>query len=132
LFEIDKAEMVSHEDLAFRLKIKSSHANHFSAAALFIYDDLDQKVAFFDLRSNELYTQSDITETIGIRGTLKNMPLLPGIYKLGLHIQSNLLYKDFFELLRFRVLQKTLTDENLPYPLHVRGKAEIDYDFSIV
>jgi lipopolysaccharide transport system ATP-binding protein len=131
LFEIDKESVISHEDLAFQLRISSSHINHFSSVAIFIYDDMEQKVAFFDLRCKELYRVSDISEIIEINGILKNLPLLPGNYKLGLHIQSNLLYKDFFDLLRFEVLQKTLVDDNLPYPLIVRGKAEIDYDFKI-
>ncbi|MFI5162339.1 MAG: ABC transporter ATP-binding protein [Sphingobacteriales bacterium] len=130
-FEVDKATVASHQDLEFILRFKSSHINHFSAAAIFIYDDLEQKVAFFDLRCKELYQLSDNNEIIEIKGTFKNLPLLPGVYKMGIHIQSNLLYKDFFDLLRFQVLQKTLADDNLPYPLSVRGKAEIDYDFSI-
>ena len=131
LFAVNKANVVSHQDLEFTMRFKSSHINHFSAAAIFIYDDLEQKVAFFDLRCKELYQLSDNNETIEIKGTFKNLPLLPGVYKLGIHIQSNLLYKDFFDLLRFQVLQKPLADDNLPYPLPIRGKAEIDYDFSI-
>jgi lipopolysaccharide transport system ATP-binding protein len=132
LFEIDKASVVSHEDLAFNLRIRSSHINHFSSVALNVYDDAEQKIAFFDLRCSELYETSDISEVIEIHGRLKNLPLLPGFYNIALHIQSNLLYKDFMNLLRFEVVQKTLVDDNLPYPLFVRGKAEIDYDFKIV
>jgi lipopolysaccharide transport system ATP-binding protein len=131
LFEIDKASIISHQDLGFDIRIKSSHINHFSSAAIFIYDEVEQKVAFFDMRCKELYRQSDNSETISINGILKSLPLLPGVYKLGMHIQSNLLYKDFFDLVRFEVLQKALPDDNLPYPLLVRGKAEIEYDFSI-
>jgi lipopolysaccharide transport system ATP-binding protein len=131
LFEIDKPAVTSHEDIKFKLRIKSSHINHFSSAAVFIYDDLGQKVAFFDLRCKELYSLSDNKEAIEINGTMKNLPLLPGIYKLGIHLQSNLLYNDFFDLIQFEVLQKNLIDDNLPYPLPVRGKTEIDYDFSL-
>ena len=130
-FEINKSTLVSHQDLEFKLRVRSSHINHFSAAAIFIFDELEQKVAFFDLRCKELYLVSDSNENIEIKGSFKNLPLLPGVYKLGVHLQSNLLYKDFFDLLRFQVLQKGLADDNLPYPLPVRGKAEIDYDFSI-
>lgn len=132
LFEINKESLVSHQDLEFKLKIKSTSINHFSSAAIFIYDEMEQKVAFFDLRCTKLHQQSDQSETIDIKGILKALPLLPGVYKLGIHIQSNLLYKDFFDIIRFEVLQKNLIDENLPYPLSVRGKSEIDYDFSII
>lgn len=130
-FWINRSTLMSHEDLDFKLKIKSSQINHMSSAAIFIFDELEQKVAFFDLRCNELYLVSDENENVSISGSLKNLPLLPGVYKIGIHLQSNLLYKDFFDLLRFRILQKPLVDDLLPYPLPVRGKVEIDYAFSI-
>jgi len=129
-FAIDKATVAAHQNLSFNLEITSSQANHISSIALLLYDAMENKVAFFDLRSNDLNSLSDESNTILINGVLKNLPLLPGVYKLGMHIQSNLLYKDFLGLLQFEVLQQPLKDDNLPYPLHVRGRTEIDYDFS--
>lgn len=131
LFEIDKPEIITHEDLQFILKVKSSQINRFSSIAIFIYDEFEQKIAFVDLRCSELYIQSDKNEKIEIHGTLKDLPLLPGKYKIGIHIQSNLLFNDFFNLLQFEVIQKKLADDNLPYPMSVRGRCEIDYDFNI-
>ena len=92
---------------------------------------MENKVGFIDLRCNDLNNLSDQSDRISITGVLKNLPLLPGVYRLGMHIQSNLLYKDFFGLLQFEVLQLPLVDDNLPYPIHVRGRTEIDYDFNI-
>jgi len=40
-FEINKSTLISHEDLEFKLKVRSSHINHFSAAAIFIFDGED-------------------------------------------------------------------------------------------
>lgn len=131
LFEVDKTVITTHDDLHFTLKIKSAEINHTNSVAIFIYNQLEQKVAFFDLRSNTLTTQSDISKTIEITGNFKNMPLLPGIYKMGIHLQSNLLYKDFFDLIQFEVLQKKLTDDNIAYPVQVRGMCDIDYSFEI-
>lgn len=131
LFETDKNVITTHDDLHFTLKIKSAEINHTNAIGIFIYNQLDQKVAFFDLRSSVLTEKSDVSETIEITGNFKALPLLPGIYKIGIHLQSNLLYKDFFDLIQFEVLQKKLTDDNLPYPLQVRGQCDIDYDFEV-
>jgi lipopolysaccharide transport system ATP-binding protein len=131
LFQINKAVITSLQDLEFILQFKSTEINHFSSVALFIYDEFEQKVAFIDLRSSQLFKESDKSDTIEIRGCLKSLPLLPGEYKLGIHIQSNMLYKDFFNLLQFEVLQKSLIDDNLPYSIPQRGRAEIDYDFNI-
>lgn len=131
LFEIDKAVITTHDDLNFNLRIKSEELNHFNSVAIFIYNELEQKIAFFDLRSNVLTSKSDLSTTIEIGGNLKALPLLPGIYKMGIHVQSNLLYKDFFDLIQFEVLQKKLTDDNMPYPLQVRGMCDIDYNFEV-
>jgi lipopolysaccharide transport system ATP-binding protein len=131
LFEIDKNVITTHDDLNFTLKIKSEEINHTSAIAIFIYNQLDQKVAFFDLRSNALTARSDTNSSIELSGSFKSLPLLPGTYKMGMHIQSNLLYKDFFDLIQFEVLQKKLTDDNVPYPLQVRGLCDIDYNFEV-
>jgi lipopolysaccharide transport system ATP-binding protein len=130
-FAIDNATIIAHQDLEFNLEITSSQTNHINSIALLLYDAMENKVAFIDLRSNDLNNFSDESNTIAIQGVLKNLPLLPGVYRLGMHIQSNLLYKDFFGLLQFEVLQQPLRDDNLPYPLHVRGRTEIDYDFNI-
>jgi len=131
-FSIDKAIVNAHQQLDFNLTITSQETNHISALALLLYDAMENKVAFVDLRSNDVHKISDETNKVSLKGVLKSLPLLPGVYKLGLHIQSNLLYKDFFSLLQFEVLQQPLKDNNLPYPLQVRGRTEIDYDFKVV
>jgi lipopolysaccharide transport system ATP-binding protein len=131
LFEIDKTFVTSHDELHFSIKIKNGEINHTNAVAIFIYNQFEQKVAFFDLRSDTLTANSDLSTTIEITGTLKSLPLLPGKYKLGLHIHSNLLYDDFFDLLQFEVSPKKSINNFLAYPLHVRGLCDIDYAFEI-
>lgn len=132
LFQIDKAEITSHEDLTFRIIIESLMENSFQSIALFIYDEYDQKAGFVDLRSAEMFKISTSKKKFEIKGILKHLQLKPGKYKIGLHIQSNLLYKDFFSLLQFEVLQKELTSKLLPYPLPIRGYMEVDYHFTVI
>lgn len=132
LFQIDKAEITSHEDMTFRIIIESLTENSFQSIALFIYDEYDQKAGFIDLRSEEMFKISASEKKFEIKGILKHLTLIPGKYKIGLHIQSNLLYKDFFSLLQFEVLQKELTSKLLPYPLPVRGYMEVDYYFNVI
>ena len=132
LLQIDKAEITSHEDLTFRIIIESLMENSFQSIALFIYDEYDQKAGFLDLRSEEMFKISAAEKKFEIKGILKHLWLKPGKYKIGLHIQSNLLYKDFFSLLQFEVLQKELTSKLLPYPLSIRGYMEVDYHFTVI
>ncbi|MEB0260647.1 MULTISPECIES: ABC transporter ATP-binding protein [unclassified Mucilaginibacter] len=131
LFEIDKSELTTGNDLAFNLTLSCKTNNNFQSVAIFIYDEYDQKVSFADLRNNDLFAVSAVKNKINISGNLLHLPYLPGKYKIGLHVQSNLLLKDFFGLLHFEIIQKPMTDDILPYPLHVRGRIEIDYNFTI-
>jgi lipopolysaccharide transport system ATP-binding protein len=132
LFSIDKSSLATHEDLNFTIQVSSSQLNHFNSIALNIFDEYEQKSAFIDLRCDALYRRSDDSNKIVVSGTLKNLPLLPGAYRMGVHIQSNMFFGDFLHLLQFEVTQKELTDDVAPYPLYIRGRAEIDYDFNIL
>lgn len=129
LFEIDKARLISHEDLSFHLIIQSAERNNIQSVVLQIYNELEQKIAFMDLRCDELFRISATENKVEISGCMKHLPLIPGKYSVALHIQSNLLYKDFLNLLQFEVVQKELTNQIFPYPLSVRGMMEIDYSF---
>lgn len=131
LFHIDKAQLRSHDDLAFQLTLSSSVPNPIQSVVLLIYNEAEQKVGFIDLRSEELTAKSAVSNGVFIAGILKYLPLMPGKYSVGLHVQSNLVYKDFFNLLQFEVIQKELSNQLFPYPLTVRGNTEIDYSFHI-
>lgn len=131
LFQIDKMQLTSHQDLNFNIVIESVEMNIFQSVAMFIYDEFDQKACFIDLRSNEIFKLSASCTKFEITGTLKQLGLKPGSYKIGLHVQSNLLFKDFFNLLQFEVLQTQLVDDLFPYPLHVRGYLEPNYRFAV-
>lgn len=131
-FEIDKTTLVTHEDLHFKIGIESAQANHFTSLVLEIYDAMDQKMAVMDFRCDALYAQSDKSNLIAVKGVLTDLPLLPGIYKFALYIQSVLAHKEFVNLLRFEVTQKPLMDDTLAYPLNVRGRLEVNYKIEIV
>lgn len=123
-----KEKIKSHENLEFSLTITSVQPNAYHTIAILLYDELGQKVAFIDLRNPDVFKSE--TNIIKIEGVLKQLPLLPGVYSLGIHINSSLVYKDFFELINFKVEQKHLAKDIIPYPLNVRGKVELDFDIN--
>jgi lipopolysaccharide transport system ATP-binding protein len=129
-FEINKSELCSLEDLDFKLILESKSSNSFNTVAFNIYDELDQKVSFIDLRKTQIFDKNITNPTFEINGKLKNIPLLPGTYSIALHVNSSLIYKDFLNLLSFKVEQKALDGNILPYPLQIRGKLEQGLEFS--
>ncbi|WP_242695908.1 ABC transporter ATP-binding protein [Desertivirga brevis] len=131
-FRVFKDSIESHDDLDFKLILESSTTNSFNTVALNIYDEFDQKVAFIDLR-NVLLSDKQVTNpTLTIEGTFKHLPLLPGNYNIALHVNSSLVYKDFLNLIQFKVTQKKLIDNIIPYPMEVRGRAEVDFSFKYI
>jgi len=131
-FKIHNATITSHEDLKFTLCIENISINNIAAMALLVYDEYEQRIAVIDLRNEELFKISALKENFQIDGILKNLPLLPGKYQFGLYFQSNLISGDFNDILHFEVFQKINSGIILPYDVSVRGKIEIEHEFSIV
>jgi len=128
-FSLSDSGFISFSDLKFNLTISSALKNIYHTIAILLYDELGQKVAFIDLRSEKLLKNYNSTSKISVNGTILNLPLLPGSYNLGIHVNSSLLYKDFFNLIQFEVHQKAMVDDMTPYPIHIRGNIELDYKF---
>ncbi|KQR72696.1 ABC transporter ATP-binding protein [Pedobacter sp. Leaf176] len=128
-FSLSGSGFISFSDLRFDLTISSALKNIYHTIAILLYDELGQKVAFIDLRNEKLLKIYNSTFKISVSGTILNLPLLPGRYNLGIHVNSALLYKDFFDLIQFVVHQKAMADDITPYPVHIRGNIELDYKF---
>ena len=130
-FKIDNLPVVANKDLEFTFSLKSEYVNNTAALALLIYDEFGQRVAIADLRCDDLFKVSGQKDMYEIKGKIKNLPLLPGTYQLGIYIQSRAVSGDYNNLLQFEVLEKKYKDDILPYSLSLRGKVEIDHVFDI-
>jgi lipopolysaccharide transport system ATP-binding protein len=131
LFQIDNLPAITHKDLDFTLIINSTEINTTSSLVLLILDEYEQRLAVADLRNSDLFRISSTKYTYEIKGKLRHLPFLPGIYQFGIYIQSHSVSGNFYNLLQFEVLQKRQEEGILPYDLSVRGKIEIDHTFSI-
>ena len=84
-----------------------------------------------DLRCYDLFKVSALNNSYTIKGTIRDLPFLPGPYQIGVYIQSNNITGNFYNLLQFEVVQKKQLDEILPLDLSVRGKIEVAHEFVI-
>ena len=130
-FKIDNLPVVSNKDLEFTFSLKSEYANNTAALVLLIFDEFGQRVAIADLRCDDLFKISGQKDTYEVKGKIKSLPLLPGIYQLGIYIQSRAVSGDYNNLLQFEVLEKKYREDILPYNLSLRGKIEVDHTFVI-
>jgi len=128
-FCINSNTIISLQELEFSILIKSKTKNNYSSIAIFIYDCYDQKIAFIDLRDSDLHDANITNPVLFIRGKVKAIPFVPGIYNIGLHVQSSICYKDYFNLLSFEVQEREM--DILPYEVSVRGRVELETSFNI-
>jgi lipopolysaccharide transport system ATP-binding protein len=128
-FYINNSSITSLQALEFNMLIRSKTRNNYISVAIFIYDCYDQKIAFIDLRDGDLYDPNITNPVLFIRGKVKSIPFVPGIYSIGLHVQCSFCYKDYFNLVSFEVSERET--DILPYDVGVRGKVELDTSFNL-
>ena len=131
LFKIEEPQITAHQNLEYTLEFESSAINNTSVLALIITDEYEQRAAVVDLRCYDLFKVSALSNSYVIKGTIRDLPFLPGPYQIGIYIQSNNISGNFYNLLQFEVVQKIQLDEILPFDLSVRGKIEVAHDFII-
>ena len=130
-FSIDNLPAVTHKDLDYTLSIKSNDVSNTSSLLILIYDEYGQRAAIADLRCSDLFRISGENDTYEIKGTLKNIPFLPGVYQFGIYIQSNAVSGNFFNLLHFEVREKEYLEDIIPYGMAHRGKINIEHSFTV-
>ena len=126
-FSLYSNKIKTFESLDFLIRINSKEINSYSSIALNIFDRFNQKIIFIDLREKGLFQIQNTNPILNLKGVMERIPLIPGIYSIGLHVQSVLCYKDFDNLIHFEVTEREL--EILPYDLGVRGKVELKLSF---
>jgi lipopolysaccharide transport system ATP-binding protein len=125
-FSISDASIRTFDDLDFLIKFRNHKKNLIDCVAILIYDEEENRIAIIDLRSSILIgsTRSEIL----ITGTIKNIPLLRGEYRLGLAIGSTTCTGDFFNLLLLRVRENE-SNNLIQFPRNVMGEFAIKANF---
>jgi lipopolysaccharide transport system ATP-binding protein len=131
-----KEFLLSHDkvntlgDLEYSLTIESSANNRISDLVVLIYNHLNERVGIIDLRHRDLGTRSLQSNRITVRGKINKLPLIEGIYSLGLYVSSALCQGDYLNLKRLEVL--SVQGEFVPYALKYRGYTEFDATFTVL
>ncbi|MGY3053547.1 lipopolysaccharide transport system ATP-binding protein [Pedobacter sp. UYEF25] len=131
-FEINKSQYRIFDDLDFKIIFEGDRENVYTSIALNIFDEADHKIAFIDLRRENIRKKMTAGDLFEISGKIMRLPLLPGNYSLTLHVESNLVFNDYFDLLQFNVVERDNIAGILPYPMHVRGRLQMECDFDYI
>ncbi|WP_244214358.1 ABC transporter ATP-binding protein [Pedobacter jejuensis] len=132
-FSVNKSIYSQFEDIEFELELESSSRNKFDCIAIIIYDEQESRVSVLDLRTNQLLEESKISQKIRINGTCNSIGLLPGFYKMGLALGSEICTGDYLDIVGFEVKKNSKSNPSfIEFPKNVIGNLAIDFNFKTV
>lgn len=113
--------VVSCNPISFELELISEKPEKITALAILIYSENGARVGIIDLRDINKICRIDKRITLCICGELDAFPLVDGVYKIGLFIDSNAIQGNFFDIIDLNVISARLESDLLPYPVSARG-----------
>jgi lipopolysaccharide transport system ATP-binding protein len=128
--ELNSDQIFIGGDLEFDFKLQSNTTAEITGLAILIYNERDTRVSIIDLRKklNEINNQLN---TLEIKGTVFNINLLPGLYKVKLYINSSVYDSNTNDLVQFMVRENN--DMNIvPYPTNVNGFVKFEHDIKVL
>jgi hypothetical protein len=88
-------------------------------------------VAIVDLRCDELDDISKKTGRVCLNGIIKHINLVPGVYSLGLFLNSDLCSGDYLNILQIQITENISQSSFIQYPAEVRGTTVFNHTLTI-
>jgi lipopolysaccharide transport system ATP-binding protein len=128
-FELTPNPVISTKPLRLNLEMKSSSARIRELLVL-IYDSLNRRVGVLDLRSLEGFYKISEDAPLLIEADIKNFSMVEGNYHLGLWINADVVFSNFYDLNTINVMPN-VTEGLAPYHPRERGVVELNYEFRL-
>jgi hypothetical protein len=126
-FEFSPSFVVSKSNTDFVVELRASRAVKISALAILVYSALGERVAILDLRQADGVYALDGTNPLLIEGSVKSLPLVEGVYRIGIYIDHGEFRGNLLELIDLTVANKPSKLGFVPYPPNSRGFVEFDF-----
>ncbi len=130
-FALSSRSINCFEDISFEINIKNIKNNKITSVKIIINDSFDQRIAIIDLRELKMVEETQLHQKINIEGSIKNINLLSGTYKVGLYFESAAYVGNHYSLIEFNVVEVLENKDFLPYSNDVRGKLILENSFKI-
>jgi lipopolysaccharide transport system ATP-binding protein len=125
-FQLAPNPVISGDVLRFALTVGATAAVKLAEVAVLIYSAFETRVAVIDLRSARLPARLDAGQTWTTEGTIANVNLVEGDYRLGLFVNSSDFAGDVTDLVELTVQARPRAGEHAPYAAAHRGFVELD------
>ena len=124
-FRLTPNPVTSGQPMQFSLVIAAKAAVKLSEVAVLLYSAMETRVAVIDLRSAGLPVRLDSGQQWCAEGTIGNVSLVEGDYRLGLFVNSSDFAGDVDDIVELAV-QARRRDGLVPYAAAHRGVVELD------
>jgi len=125
--EFSPSIVVSKSNTDFVVELRASRAVKISALAILVYSPLGERIAILDLRQANGVYELDGTNPLLIEGAVKSLPLVEGIYRIGIYIDYGEFRDNLLDLVDVTVTNNPTEFEFAPHPPNTRGVVELDF-----
>lgn len=125
--EVTPNPVASGQDVTFGMTFRARDTARLNEAAILLYSSQEVRVAIVDLRSSGLPLAFAAGQTRTLSGTIKQLPLVDGTYRLGLYLSTGDYIGNTFGLFDLIVAARVQAGSHAPYPAEYRGVVELDF-----
>jgi len=111
----------------FTIELDGKRPSRVDALTILIYSSLGVRVAVLDLRQGSSFSLDGLNP-LTIRGSVKSLSLVEGVYSAGLYVNCGEIRKNFQDLVDITVTAKNSGKDVAPYRPDVRGILELDFE----
>ncbi len=118
--------------VAFAIEFTSAEPLRMTELSVLIYSNLGVRVAIVDLRMAQSTHRVSPTEPLRFRGRVFDLPLVEGVYSIGLFVACGDLRSDVYDLTSLEILRSAPRSELAPYASRDRGLLDLRSEFDVV
>ncbi|MEP6783313.1 MAG: ABC transporter ATP-binding protein [Acidobacteriota bacterium] len=125
-FEFSPNPLTSGSSARFTIEMRAREAARIGEVAVLFYSAQEMRVGIVDLRSSGLPASVAAGESWSLSGTIKNIPLVEGDYRVGLYVVGGTFTGNLFDLVELTVAARAMEGGHAPYSAGLRGVVEFD------
>jgi lipopolysaccharide transport system ATP-binding protein len=126
--EFSPSAITSGQPVKFVLEMACLRELRLKELALILSSEYGARVAVIDFRQSGCRDLALAAETLVIEGTLQNLPLVEGDYRIGLYLATDDYHGDFHDIAQINVGARPAANGVIAYSPLLRGILELDFD----
>jgi lipopolysaccharide transport system ATP-binding protein len=128
-FSFDPNPVPSGGTLRFCVELAAEPAVTISELCILIYSRMGTRVAILDLRNSRNTYRAESGRAVRLEGTVRNVPLVPADYIVGLYVNSTVFKGDILDIAALTIVRAAEQQSITPYAAHDSGYVQLDYQF---